>query len=85
MSSTKKKLSSERMDVELRFKRPFEGTAKAANIFTTLSDSETKLTSEFYSNDPYPLNLMSYFIGRPMIREAQTKNLQNIKRILESR
>ncbi|MBN2611087.1 MAG: SRPBCC family protein [Bacteroidales bacterium] len=76
-------LTPDRMEVELRFIEPFEGTAKAANIFTALSDNETRLTSEFYSKDSYPMNLMSYFVGRKMIREAQTQNLKNIKKILE--
>ena len=76
-------LTPERMDVDLRFKRPFEGTAKAANIFKAVSENQTQITSEFYSNDPYPFNLPSYLFGRKMIYEAQTKNLQNLKRILE--
>lgn len=76
-------LTPDRMDVDLRFKRPFEGNAKAANIFKALSETQTQITSEFYSNDPYPFNLMSYTFGRGMIRDAQTQNLQNLKRILE--
>jgi hypothetical protein len=78
-------LSPDRMDVNLRFIRPFKGTARAANLFTAVTDSSTLLTSEFYSNDSYPMNLPSYVFGRKMMKEAQTANLQNIKRILESR
>lgn len=79
-------LTPDRIDVDLRFKRPFEGNAKATNIFKALSDSQTQITSEFYSGDvPYPFNLMSYLFGRKMIREAQAKNLENIKRILEQK
>lgn len=76
-------LTPDRMDVDLRFKRPFEGEAKAANIFKAVSENQTLITSEFYSKDSYPVNLPSYLFGRKMIEEAQTKNLQNIKRILE--
>jgi hypothetical protein len=78
-------LSPDRMDVDLRFIRPFKGKAKAANLFSVVTDSSTMLTSEFYSNDSYPMNLPSYIFGRKMMKEAQTANLQNIKRILESR
>jgi hypothetical protein len=78
-------LSPDRMDVDLRFIRPFKGIAKAASLFTALTDSTSKLTSEFYSNDSYPLNLPSYIFGRKMMKEAQTANLENIKRILEGR
>ncbi|MDQ3392653.1 MAG: SRPBCC family protein [Bacteroidota bacterium] len=79
-----KALTPERMDVELRFKRPFAGTAKAANIFKFISENKTLLTSEFYSDSKYPMNLPSYLFGRKMMEDAQTKNLQNIKRILEN-
>lgn len=78
-------LSPDRMDVDLRFIRPFEGTAKAANIFKSITENQTEITSEFYSNDSYPFNLPSYFFGRKMIEDAEKKNLQNIKRILENK
>jgi hypothetical protein len=76
-------LTPDRMDLEIRFKRPIEGTSKAADIFKSVSENQTMLTAEFYSHDPYPLNLPSYVFGRKMIKEAQIKNLKNIKRILE--
>lgn len=76
-------LTPERMDVEIRFKRPFEGTAQAATLFKAISENQTLITSEFYSNSRYPVNLPSYLFGRKMMREAQLNNLQNIKRILE--
>ena len=78
-------LTPDRIDVDLRFKRPFESTAKAANILKAVSENQTELTAEFYSNDKWPMNLMSYFFGRKMIEEAEVKNLQNIKKNLESR
>jgi len=76
-------LSPDRIEVELRFKRPFESTAKAANIFKSISDNQTEIISEFYGNDPYPMNLMGYLFARKIIGDAQKKNLQNIKKILE--
>lgn len=76
-------ITPDRIDVDLRFKRPFEGNAKAANIFRSISENQTEIISEFYSNDRYPLNLMSYFIGRKMMKDSETQNLQNIKKILE--
>lgn len=76
-------ITPDRIDVDLRFKRPFEGNAKAANIFKSISENQTEIISEFYSNARYPLNLMSYFIGRKMMKDSETQNLQNIKKILE--
>lgn len=78
-------LTPERMDVDLKFYRPFEGASKAANIFKSVGKNQTILTCEFYADEKYPFNLMSYFVGRPMIKETQTKNLRNIKEILEKK
>jgi hypothetical protein len=77
-------LSPDRMDVDLRFVRPFKGTARAANFFEPLSENQTLITSEFYTSDPYPVRLMSYFIGRRMVRKVMVDNLSNLKRILQS-
>ncbi|MEO0310662.1 MAG: hypothetical protein RIQ89_319 [Bacteroidota bacterium] len=76
-------MTPDRIDVDLIFIKPFEGKAKAANIFTSVNDSVTSITSEFYADERYPFNLMSYCFGRPMIKETQQKNLKNIKTILE--
>lgn len=77
-------LSIERMDVDLRFKRPFEGKAKASNIYKAISDNQTEIVCEFYSGEtPYPFNLPAYLFGKKMIEDAERENLQNIKKILE--
>ena len=78
-------LTTDRMDLDLRFKRPFKSDAKAANIFKEVTENQTIIASEFYSNSSYPMNLPSYIFGRSMMKKAQTKNLQNIKRILEQK
>lgn len=76
-------LTPDRIDVDLRFEKPFKGEAKAATLFKAISENETEVTSEFYSNSPYPFNLMFYVFGRSMMKDAEMKNLQNIKRNLE--
>jgi len=78
-------LSLERIDFDLRFKRPFEGHAKAASIFKASSPTETMVTAEFYADESYPMNLPSYLFGKPMIEETQKKNLANLKAILEGK
>lgn len=78
-------LTTDRIDLDLRFRRPFKSEAKAANIFKEVTENQTLLTNEFYSNSSYPMNLPSYVFGRSMMKKAQTKNLQNIKRILEQK
>ena len=77
-------LSPDRIEVEIRFKRPFEGKARAANTFKVISENQTEVISEFYSEGKYPFNLMAYFFGRPMMEKAEKQNLDNVKRILES-
>lgn len=76
-------LTPDRMDIDLEFIRPFKSSAKAANIFRAVNDSTTELTSEFYANDAWPMNLMGYFFAKGMIAETEKKNLQNAKGILE--
>ena len=78
-------ITSDKIEVDLRFKRPFESQAKAATIIDSISENETKVTSEFYANDSYPMNLAGYLFGKKLIHETETKNLQNIKTILEAR
>jgi hypothetical protein len=75
-------IEGERIDVDLRFKRPFESHQKAANIFETIRPTQTKVIAEFYGNDNYPMNLLS-FVGKKIIEDAEKQNLQNLKTILE--
>ncbi len=75
-------ITDERIDVDLRFKRPFESQQKAAVIVKSVSENQTQVTSEFYGSDAYPMNLMS-FVGKKIIKDAEVKNLQNMKAILE--
>ena len=77
-------LSADRMEMALRFKRPFASSAKAIYSFVPVSDTLTELGATFYGESTYPMNLMSYLIGRGVILKAQTQNLQNVKKILEN-
>ncbi len=75
-------VTNDRVDVDLKFVRPFEGEHKAATIAKAVSENQTVVTSEFYGSDSYPMNIMS-IIGKSMIRETQEKNMKNLKAILE--
>jgi hypothetical protein len=78
------KLTANRMDVDLQFIRPFEGTAKSAFILENFGQTKTVLTFEFYGKDKFPFNLLSLLFGRSIIKETSQKNLQNIKTIVET-
>lgn len=75
-------VSEDRIDVNLHFERPMKGEAKASTLLESISENETKITAEFYGNSSYPMNLMN-FMGAKFITDAETKNLANLKKILE--
>ena len=75
-------ISEERIDVDLHFERPMKGEAKASTFLESISANETKVTIEFYAHSSYPMNLMN-FVGENFIINDVTKNLANLKRILE--
>ncbi len=81
-SQTITKIDSNRIDVDLHFIRPFEGHDKAATILKAINDSTTEVSAVFYGNASYPMNIMSV-IGKKIIRDAETQNLTNLKKILE--
>ena len=76
-------LTDSRVDVDIHFDKPMKGDVKAATILETITDNETKITTEFYSTTPRPFSVMSYLIGKPIISKAMKQNLINIKSNLE--
>jgi hypothetical protein len=81
-SQTITKITNDRIDVDLHFIRPMEDDQKGATIVKAINATSCTLTEEFYGNDSYPMNTLS-FIGKYFIKDAFTKNAENIKKILE--
>jgi hypothetical protein len=75
-------ITDNRIDVDLKFVRPMKGEAKASNIFESIDSNSTKVIAEFYGENPFPMNLLS-FIGKKYISEAEVQNLANVKKNLE--
>lgn len=75
-------IEGERIDVDLRFERPFKGEAKAATIVKAVSENESQVINEFYGHSPYPMNLMSV-MAKGMLKDAMSTNMNNLKNILE--
>jgi hypothetical protein len=75
-------VSEDRIDVDLHFERPMKGDEKTSTLLESTSDNQTKVTAEFYGHSSYPMNLMN-FIGVNIIKDAETQNLANLKKILE--
>jgi hypothetical protein len=78
-------LRPDRIDLEIRFKRPFEGISTSSYLLNSISAGETRVISEFSTSDSYPLNFVSYFIIRPMLKKSQAEMLNLLKEKLESK
>ena len=72
-----------RYDVEIRFKKPFEGVSHAYTTAEAAGTGQTKATNIFVSRMNFPMNLMIPMM-KNMLRKDMDTNMQNLKRILES-
>ncbi len=70
------------MNVEIRFKKPFEATNYATNTLEALPGTQTKLTHTFTGKQKFPLNLMNLFMDK-MVGGDMQQNLLNMKALLE--
>jgi len=71
-------------EVEIRFKKPFEGVSTAVTSTQAISDTQTKFTTTFYSSNPFPMNLMIPMI-KNMLKKDMDENASNLKKILETK
>jgi hypothetical protein len=74
----------ERVDMQLRFKRPFESVATSSFVTKAVSANQTKISWDMNGRSPYPLNLMNLFIDR-VLGDDITTGLNNLKSVLEQR
>jgi hypothetical protein len=77
-------VSGEKVAVDLNFISPMPGVAKASTSAKAKGDNQTEIVMTFESHSSYPFNLMSKLFGDGMIRDAQKKNLANLRGILET-
>lgn len=74
----------ERLEVEIRFIRPFEGIASAPFTVRSLSQHESSVTWGMKSSMKYPMNLMLLFINMDkMLGKDLEASLVTLKNILE--
>lgn len=74
----------ERIDLELRFVRPFEGVAFGHISTTALAEDQTKVTWSFSSSMKYPMNIMLLLMNlEGMLGRDLEVSLSNLKNILE--
>lgn len=80
----KKIIEGQRIDLELRFKVPFEGTDNAYFTTEEIAPNETKVKWGFNGSMPYPMNLMTPLMNmEEMIGNDLEKGLANLKVELE--
>lgn len=72
----------ESMEVEVRFKKPFEATNYALSTVRTIADSQTEVTTKFFGQCKFPMNVMFIFMSKILAKDMN-KNLQNMKANLE--
>ena len=72
----------ESMEVEVRFKKPFEGTNHARTVLTAMGGTQTKVTTLFSGKSKFPMNIMNLFMDKLVGGDMQ-KNLVNLKNNLE--
>lgn len=72
-------VDGERIEYELRFKKPFEATDSAYTIVEAIDSTHTKVINGFRSKMPFPMNLMM-----PMVRKMLTADMAiNMKNLNE--
>lgn len=78
-----KLVDGERMDFELRFKRPFESTEHGYMTTEAITDNQTKVKSVFHGHMCYPMNLIGSWC-KDMTSTEMQKGLNNLKTVLET-
>lgn len=70
-------VDGERIEYELRFKKPFEATDTAYTTFEAIDSNHTKVVNGFKSRMPFPMNLMLPMV-RKMLTEDMAINMKNL-------
>ncbi|MBA4146271.1 MAG: polyketide cyclase [Cytophaga sp.] len=75
----------ERIDIEVRFIRPFAGLATTPFVLETAGDHQTRVTWGMNSAMKYPMNIMLLIVNiEKMLGADLDISLSNLKRILET-
>ncbi|RDC63801.1 SRPBCC family protein [Adhaeribacter pallidiroseus] len=72
----------EKLEVEVRFIRPFAGVAQTPFFTEAIAPNQTKVKWGMRGANPYPLNLMNLFMTGMLGKDLEI-SLTNLKTILE--
>jgi hypothetical protein len=78
----KKIREGEKLDLEVRFIKPFEGVGIVSMTTDSLPGNATRLQWGMQGRNKYPFNLMNLFIGDMLGKDLEV-SLKNLKGILE--
>lgn len=78
----KKITDGERIDLELRFEKPFKVTNGVYYTTTTVEGNKTKVVWVMYGNSPRPFNIVFALMKGALLKDFN-KGLANLKAILE--
>jgi len=82
----KKITEGQRLDMEIRFKKPFASVAQAYLSTDSIGENHTKVKWGFNGHMPYPMNLMQLFMNMDkMIGGDLEIGLNNLKSNLEKK
>lgn len=72
----------ERVDIEVRFQKPFQGIATTPIITESMTANQTKVKWAMNGKSKYPLNFMNLFMDNMLGKDLEA-SLDNLKTILE--
>lgn len=76
-------ISPGEITMDIVFIRPFAGGANVVYKVVDSGNGTATLSTVFSTSAPWPMNLISYTIGRSMITATQQKSLENVRRLIE--
>ena len=74
----------EELAIEIRFEKPFKGTAQTRMLTEPVSGNQTKVTWMMKGESNYPMNITNLFIDK-MLGGDLSESLLRLKRILENK
>jgi uncharacterized protein YndB with AHSA1/START domain len=72
----------QRVDIEIRFEKPFKNIAQTPFITEAISGNQTRVKWRMEGRNTYPMNMMTLFLKNVLGKDMDT-SLLNMKNILE--
>lgn len=61
-------VEGERVDMEIRFEKPFKSVANASTTLEAISPTQTKVINTYFGESAFPMNLMTVVL-KPMLQK----------------